>query len=260
MKLLRYDMSEYQEKHAIAKLIGAPPGYVGYDDGNIGGGLLISDIEKSPNSVILFDEIEKAHPDVSHVLLPMMDEGILTSSNGKKVNCRQSIILLTSNLGAAENDTNTIGFVPKLEKFNEDDRAVKEFFKPEFRNRLDAIVKFNKLSTDNVKLIVNKFVKELNDLLLDKNITVTFTDSSIDHIVSKGYDSKMGARPLARTISELVKVPLSKKILFEKLVDSNVTVAYNEKIEFEAQPKSFSIFNTNTLIDKNGYIVLDSIK
>ena len=230
MKLLRYDMSEYQEKHAIAKLIGAPPGYVGYDDGNIGGGLLISDIEKSPNSVILFDEIEKAHPDVSHVLLPMMDEGILTSSNGKKVNCRQSIILLTSNLGAAENDTNTIGFVPKLEKFNEDDRAVKEFFKPEFRNRLDAIVKFNKLSTDNVKLIVNKFVKELNDLLLDKNITVTFTDSAIDHIVSKGYDSKMGARPLARTISELVKVPLSKKILFEKLVDSNVTVAYNEVI------------------------------
>jgi ATP-dependent Clp protease ATP-binding subunit ClpA len=210
-------MSEYQEKHASAKLIGAPPGYVGYDDGNLGGGLLISDIEKNPNAVILFDEIEKAHPDISHILLTMMDEGIVTSSSGKKANCRQCILLLTSNLGAVENEANNIGFVPKLEKSNEDDRVIKEFFKPEFRNRLDGIIKFNKLSKDNVKLIVNKFIKELNDLLLDKEISISVTSEAIDHIIEKGYDSKMGARPMARTISDLIKVPLSKKILFEKI-------------------------------------------
>jgi ATP-dependent Clp protease ATP-binding subunit ClpA len=149
MKLIRYDMSEYQEKHALAKLIGAPPGYVGYDDGNIGGGLLISDIEKNPNAVVLFDEIEKAHPDVAHILLTMMDEGIVTSSNGKKANCRQCILLLTSNLGAVENEAHNIGFGTSLEKTNEDDRVIKEFFKPEFRNRLDAIVKFNKVQCES---------------------------------------------------------------------------------------------------------------
>ena len=260
MKLLRYDMSEYQEKHAIAKLIGAPPGYVGYDDGNLGGGLLISDIEKNPNSILLFDEVEKAHPDVSHILLSMMDEGIVTSSNGKKANCRQSIIMLTSNLGAAENDTNTIGFVPRLDKTGEDDKAVKDFFKPEFRNRLDAIVKFNKLSSEHVKSIVGKFLKELNDMLLDKNITLTFDATTIDHIVAKGYDSKLGARPIARTISELIKVPLSKKILFEKLSRCNIHITYNDKIEFDIQSKSYTIYNTPQLIDEHGYIVLDSIK
>ena len=145
MKLIRYDMSEYQERHAVAKLIGAPPGYVGYDDGNLGGGLLISDIEKNPNSVILFDEVEKAHPDVSNILLSMMDEGVVTSSNGKKADCRNSIIVLTSNLGAAENERNTIGFSTELSKSGEDDIAVKDFFKPEFRNRLDSVVKFNSL-------------------------------------------------------------------------------------------------------------------
>ena len=260
MKLIRYDMSEYQEKHAIAKLIGAPPGYVGYDDGNLGGGLLISDIEKNPNSVILFDEIEKAHPDVAHILLTMMDEGIVTSSNGKKANCRQCVLMLTSNLGASENETNTIGFVPKLEKSNEDDKAVKDFFKPEFRNRLDGIVKFKKLSKDHIKLIVSKFVKELNDLLLDKSITVHLDSAAVDHVIEKGYDSKLGARPLARTISELIKVPLSKKILFEKLSKCNVNITFNGKIEFDIQPKTYTIYNTNKLIDENGYIVLDSIK
>ena len=260
MKLIRYDMSEYQEKHASAKLIGAPPGYVGYDDGNLGGGLLISDIEKNPNAVILFDEIEKAHPDISHILLTMMDEGIVTSSSGKKANCRQCILLLTSNLGAVENEANNIGFVPKLEKSNEDDRVIKEFFKPEFRNRLDGIIKFNKLSKDNVKLIVNKFIKELNDLLLDKEISISVTSEAIDHIIEKGYDSKMGARPMSRTISDLIKVPLSKKILFEKISKCNVKVKYDGTISFDIEPKSYTIFKTNNLVDKNGYIVLDSIK
>jgi ATP-dependent Clp protease ATP-binding subunit ClpA len=155
MKLLRYDMSEYQERHTVAKLIGAPPGYVGYDDGNLGGGLLISDIEKNPNCIILMDEIEKAHPDVSNILLQMMDEGSVTSSNGKKADCRNAIIVLTSNLGAADNEKNTIGFTTALEKNGEDDRAVKDFFKPEFRNRLDGVVKFNKLDQLSMRKIVN---------------------------------------------------------------------------------------------------------
>jgi len=260
MKLIRYDMSEYQEKHALAKLIGAPPGYVGYDDGNIGGGLLISDIEKNPNAVVLFDEIEKAHPDVAHILLTMMDEGIVTSSNGKKANCRQCILLLTSNLGAVENEAHNIGFGISLEKTNEDDRVIKEFFKPEFRNRLDAIVKFNKLSKDNIKLIVNKFIKELNDLLLDKEISISVTEDAVNHIIEKGYDSKMGARPLSRTISDLIKVPLSKKILFEKIARCNVKVIYDGTICFEIEPKSYTIFKTNNLVDENGYIILDAIK
>jgi ATP-dependent Clp protease ATP-binding subunit ClpA len=260
MKLIRYDMSEYQEKHALAKLIGAPPGYVGYDDGNIGGGLLISDIEKNPNAVVLFDEIEKAHPDVAHILLTMMDEGIVTSSNGKKANCRQCILLLTSNLGAVENEAHNIGFGTSLEKTNEDDRVIKEFFKPEFRNRLDAIVKFNKLSKDNIKLIVNKFIKELNDLLLDKEISISVTEDAVNHIIEKGYDSKMGARPLSRTISDLIKVPLSKKILFEKIARCNVKVIYDGTIRFEIEPKSYTIFKTNNLVDENGYIILDAIK
>ncbi len=260
MKLIRYDMSEYQEKHALAKLIGAPPGYVGYDDGNIGGGLLISDIEKNPNAVVLFDEIEKAHPDVAHILLTMMDEGIVTSSNGKKANCRQCILLLTSNLGAVENEAHNIGFGTSLEKTNEDDRVIKEFFKPEFRNRLDAIVKFNKLSKDNIKLIVNKFIKELNDLLLDKEISISVTEDAVNHIIEKGYDSKMGARPLSRTISDLIKVPLSKKILFEKIARCNVKVIYDGTICFEIEPKSYTIFKTNNLVDENGYIILDAIK
>ena len=158
--------------HTTAKLIGAPPGYVGYDDGNIGGGMLISDLEKAPNSILLFDEVEKAHPDVLNVLLSLMDEGVVTSSNGKKADARNCIIIMTSNLGAADNERNAIGFGRSLERTGEDDKAVKDFFKPEFRNRLDAICKFNKLDQLSVKKIVAKFINELNDLLGEKNIKV----------------------------------------------------------------------------------------
>jgi len=252
MKLVRYDMSEYQEKHAAAKLIGAPPGYVGYDDGNLGGGLLISDLEKSPNSIILFDEIEKAHPDVSNVLLSLMDEGIVTSSNGKKADARNAIIIMTSNLGAAANERNAIGFGRDLERTGEDDKAVKDFFKPEFRNRIDAICKFNKLDTFSVKKIVAKFINELNELLGDKNIRVRLTETAVDHLATVGYDSKMGARPLGRKINELIKVPLSKKILFEGIAaGSTVVVDFaNDRIEFntEAAPQP--------QVDENGFIVL----
>jgi len=232
MKLIRYDMSEYQERHAIAKLIGAPPGYVGYEDGNLGGGLLVSDIEKNPHSIILFDEIEKAHPDVSNVLLQLMDEGTVTSSNGKKVSARNTIIILTSNLGATESEKNTIGF-GDLTRKGEDDKAVKEFFKPEFRNRLDGVVKFKSLDMQYVKRIVNKFISELNEMLSQKNIKLRCSEKCIDALATKGYDKKMGARPLARTIDSEIKVPLSKKILFEKIPgNSIIEVDYTDKFLF----------------------------
>lgn len=260
MKLLRYDMSEYQERHSVAKLIGAPPGYVGYDDGNLGGGLLISDVEKNPNCIILFDEIEKAHPDVSNILLSLMDEGMVTSSNGKKADCRNAIVILTSNLGAADNEKNSIGFSTSLERSGEEDRAVKDFFKPEFRNRLDSIVKFNKLGQDHIKKIVDKFIKEINELLSDKQISIRMTKAATDYVISKGYDSQMGARPLQRKINELIKVPLSKKILFENLTNCDLVVDYSDTITLESFPKQFAVFSTNDLIDENGYVVLDQIK
>ena len=259
MKLLRYDMSEYQEKHALAKLIGAPPGYVGYDDSNLGGGLLISDIEKNPNCIILFDEIEKAHPDVTNILLQLMDEGTITSSNGKKADARNAIVILTSNLGAADNERNTIGFGQALEKTGEDDKAVKEFFKPEFRNRLDGICKFNKLDNISIKKIVAKFINEVNDLLSEKSLRIRLTESAVDHLVAVGYDSKMGARPLARKISDLIKVPLSKKILFESMpVNTIIEVDWaEEKFEFNVLGQYIP---TAPTVDENGYIVLDSVQ
>ena len=255
MKLMRYDMSEYQERHAVAKLIGAPPGYVGYDDGNLGGGLLISDIEKNPNSIILMDEIEKAHPDVSNILLQMMDEGTITSSNGKKADCRNSIIVLTSNLGAADNEKHTIGFTTALEKSGEDDKAVKDFFKPEFRNRLDGVVKFNKLDQLSMRKIVNKFVSDLNDLLQDKQLRVRLTEKAVDELVVNGFDPKMGARPLQRKINDVIKVPLSKKILFENIAPGTTIIVDFANKEFVFQPVETS--NLQHRIDENGYIVLE---
>ena len=255
MKLLRYDMSEYQERHTVAKLIGAPPGYVGYEDGNLGGGLLISDIEKNPNCIILMDEIEKAHPDVSNILLQIMDEGTITSSNGKKADCRNAIVILTSNLGAADNEKNNIGFGKELQKSQEDDRAVKEFFKPEFRNRLDGIVKFSKLDDLSMRKIVSKFIGELNDLLTDKQLRVRLTEAAVDELITTGFDPKMGARPLQRKINDLIKVPLSKRILFDKIAPvSTIIIDFHDK-EFTFQP----IANTDSTyrIDENGYIVLE---
>jgi ATP-dependent Clp protease ATP-binding subunit ClpA len=254
MKLLRYDMSEFQEKHSASKLIGAPPGYVGYEDSNLGGGMLISDIEKNPNCVILFDEIEKAHPDVSNVLLQLMDEGTVTSSNGKKADARNSIVILTSNLGAADNERKSIGF-GDVDRTDEDDKAVKEFFKPEFRNRLDAVCKFNKLDTLSIKKVVAKFVNEVNELLNEKHIRIRLTEKAIDYLSEIGYDAKMGARPIARKINDLIKVPLSKKILFERVpLNSAITVdwtgtefTFDSRISIDAPPT----------VDEHGYIVLE---
>lgn len=254
MKLIRYDMSEYQERHTVAKLIGAPPGYVGYDDGNLGGGLLISDIEKNPNCIILMDEIEKAHPDVSNILLQMMDEGTVAGSNGKKADCRNAVIILTSNLGAADNEKNTIGFGSQ-QKSSEDDRAVKEFFRPEFRNRLDAIVKFDRLDKLSMRKIVNKFVAELNDLLQEKQLRVRLTEKAVDELIVNGFDNKMGARPLQRKINDSIKVPLSKKILFENITEGTTIIVdfCNDKFEFQTAETS----NFHHRIDENGYIILE---
>ena len=260
MKLLRYDMSEYQEKHSVAKLIGAPPGYVGYDDGNLGGGLLISDVEKNPNSIILMDEIEKAHPDVSNLLLSLMDEGMITSSNGKKADCRNCIVILTSNLGATAGEGNAIGFGRDLQKTGEDDKAVKDFFKPEFRNRLDGIVKFAKLDQLSMRRIVSKFVGEINVLLAERLISVRLSEAAIDEIISTGFDAKMGARPVQRKINDLVKVPLSKKILFDNIGPNTIMVVdfVNKAFTFDA--KSAFDITLQPTVNEDGFIVLDQLK
>ena len=179
MKLLRFDMSEYQERHSISRLIGAPPGYVGYEDANLAGGLLISEIAKNPHSIILFDEIEKAHPDVSQVLLQVMDEGFITGTNGKRADCRQSILIMTSNLGAADSERNIIGFGGGT-NVDAVDAAVKEYFRPEFRNRVDAIVTFNKLDGATIRKVAEKFIRELNEKLALKNTSVSLL--SLIHI------------------------------------------------------------------------------
>jgi ATP-dependent Clp protease ATP-binding subunit ClpA len=242
--LIRFDMSEYQEKHSVARLIGAPPGYVGYDEN---AGQLITKLQEQPNCVLLLDEIEKAHHDVSNILLQFMDNGFVTGSNGKQADGRNTILIMTSNLGAADNEKNTIGF-GDLETTGEDEKAVKKFFAPEFRNRLDAIVKFSNLSNETVCEIVKKFIKELNDQLKDKNISIHANDEVIKYLAEKGYDKKMGARPLSRLIDNNIKSPLSRQVLFGKLVDGGkvyIKIISNE-IEFDIKP-----YETKTIIENN---------
>jgi ATP-dependent Clp protease ATP-binding subunit ClpA len=253
MKLLKYDMSEYQERHTVSALIGAPPGYVGFEDGNLGGGKLISDVSKNPFSILLFDEIEKAHPDVINIMLQMLDEARITSSNGKTVDLKNCIIIMTSNLGARDNESNNIGFGQSLEKTGSEDKAMKEFFKPELRNRIDSVCRFAKLDTLAIKKVVLKFVDELKDSLMNKNIRLNLSESVIDMLADKGYDNKMGARPLGRKIDELIRVPLSKKILFDRLENCNISVIMiNDQVDFVIEPLMLA-----PVVDENGYIVLD---
>jgi ATP-dependent Clp protease ATP-binding subunit ClpA len=237
MNLIRFDMSEYQEKHSVAKLIGSPPGYVGYEDN---AGQLITKLQEHPNSILLLDEIEKAHPDVSNILLQFMDNGFVTGSNGKQADGRNTILIMTSNLGAADNEKNTIGF-GDLGKDGEDDKAIKKFFAPEFRNRLDAVIKFRKLGEEVVVQIVKKFINELNSQLKDKNIEIVADADALKWLSEKGYDSKMGARPLARMIDNNIKSPLSRRVLFGDLVNGGrVTVSVvNNELAFtvEDMPK-----------------------
>ena len=214
-KLVRFDMSEYQERHSVSKLLGSPPGYVGHDEK---GGLLIEKLQENPNCVLLLDEIEKAHPDVSQVLLQIMDNGKITGSNGKEADARTCILILTTNLGAADAEKNSIGFGGDFEKEYEDG-ALKKYFAPEFRNRLDGIVTFAKLSKEVMMKIVGKFLVELKDMVKDKNVTITVTDETLDYLVEKGFDPKMGARPLQRVIDKEIKRPLARELLFGVLKD-----------------------------------------
>jgi len=265
MKLLRYDMSEYQEKHSLSTLIGAPPGYVGFEDGSQGGGKLISDVSKHPYSVVLFDEIEKAHQDISSVLLQILDEGKITSAGGKEVNLTNCIIILTSNLGASANEQNNIGFGKSLERTGEEDKATKEFFKPELRNRLDGIVKFQKLEDINIKKIVVKFINVLKESLKAKKIVLNITEAAVQHIAEAGYDSSLGARPIDRKINEIIKTPLSKKILFDGLTDCTVRVDYEgDKITFTTSqllpPPMLPAKTPAGHTDDEGYVVLDQFK
>ncbi len=230
VELLRFDMSEYQEKHSIAKLIGSPPGYVGYEDSHMGGGMFVNEVEKNPHAVVLFDEVEKAHRDVSNMLLQVMDYGTVTGSNGKKADCRNITLIMTSNLGAEANERNNIGF-GKLERTGEDDLAMKRFFPPEFRNRLDAVIKFDKLGQDTMKSIVKKFLQELNAMTIEKNVEVNATVEAIEFLIKKGFNVKMGARPLQRVIDEEIKKPLSKMILFGELTEGGmVEVGLSEDV------------------------------
>jgi ATP-dependent Clp protease ATP-binding subunit ClpA len=218
VKLVRFDMSEFQEKHSVAKFIGAPPGYVGFDDN---AGQLITQLQENPNCVLLLDEVEKAHPDVLTVMLQLMDNGFVTGSNGKKADGRNAIIVLTSNLGAADNEKNGVGF-GSLERDGDHSAAVNKFFAPEFRNRLDGIVKFGKLDQITMVKVVKKFIDELNSLVKDKNIHVKPDAEAVEFLIAKGFNSKMGARPLQRTIDEFIKKPMSREILFGKLTNGGV--------------------------------------
>ena len=243
-------MSEYGEKHAVSSLIGPPPGYVGFGDSQVGGGRLINDLSKSPHAIMLFDEVEKAHPDIFNIFLQMLDEGTITGSNGKKVSCKNTIIIMTSNLGSADSERNNIGFGAQ-EKTGEDDKALKEFFKPEFRNRLDMVCKFKKLDMLSIKKIVIKFTEDLKTSLLDKhNISLNLSEPVVEYLAEKGYDNKMGARPLARKIDELIRVPLSKKILFEKIKNANITaVIENDEIAYNVAHKLTAKVNDDGIIE-----------
>jgi ATP-dependent Clp protease ATP-binding subunit ClpA len=229
VELVRFDMSEYQEKHAVAKFIGAPPGYVGFEEN---AGLLITKLQEHPNAILLFDEIEKAHPDVANILLQLMDNGYVTGSNGKKADGRNAIIILTSNLGAADAERNAVGF-GNLERDDDSKDAVNSFFKPEFRNRLDGIIKFGKLDHITMAKIVKKFIDELNSLLKDKNVHVKLSADAAELLIAKGFNRKMGARPLQRTIDEMIKKPLSKEILFGRLVNGGIVEVTAENKELK---------------------------
>ena len=239
-KLVRFDMSEYQERHSVSKLLGSPPGYVGHEEK---GGLLIEKLQENPNCVLLLDEIEKAHPDVSQVLLQIMDNGKITGSNGKEADARNCILILTTNLGAVDAEKNNIGFMEDFEKEYEDG-ALKKYFAPEFRNRLDGVVTFAKLSKEVMMKIVGKFLVELKDMVKDKNVVISVTDETLDYLVEKGFDPKMGARPLQRVIDKEIKRPLARALLFGDLKDGG-------KLTIDLVDKEISLKTESKTVSEN---------
>lgn len=212
VKLVRFDMSEYQEKHSVSKLIGSPPGYVGFEEN---AGQLITKIQENPNCVLLLDEIEKSHPDVSTILLQMMDNGFITGSNGKQADCRNLILIITTNAGASDAEKNRIGFGPQETTYS--DAALKKFFAPEFRNRLDAVITFDRLTKETMVKIVSKFIDELKCQVKDKGVRIKIDGAGVEYLIEKGFDSKMGARPLQRMIDKEIKRPLARMMLFGDL-------------------------------------------
>ena len=217
VKLIRFDMSEYMEKHAISRLIGAPPGYVGFDQG----GMLTDSVDQNPHCVLLLDEIEKAHPDVFNILLQVMDHGKLTDHNGRTTDFRNVVLIMTSNAGASEMSKAAIGF-GRDRREGEDTAAIERTFSPEFRNRLDAVVSFAPLGRDVIAQVVEKFVLQLEAQLMDRNVSIEITKAAADWLGDKGYDNKMGARPLGRVIQEHIKKPLAEELLFGKLTKGGI--------------------------------------
>jgi ATP-dependent Clp protease ATP-binding subunit ClpA len=233
VKLHRFDMSEYMERHAVSRLIGAPPGYVGYEQG----GLLTDAIDQNPHAILLLDEIEKAHPDLFAILLQMMDYGRLTDSNGKTVDCRHVMIIMTTNAGAADMAKPALGF-ERTKRVEDDEEAIKRLFTPEFRNRLDAIVAFDPLVPETVAKVVDKFVMRMEEQLADKKVSITLEPAARAWLAERGYDRAMGARPLARLIDKYVKQPLAEELLFGDLVhggDVHVGVI-DDAIHLRVQP------------------------
>ena len=232
IELLRFDMSEYMERHTVSRLIGAPPGYVGHDQG----GQLTDAVDQHKHAVVLLDEIEKAHPEVFNILLQVMDHGTLTDSNGKKVDFRHVVLIMTTNAGASDNNRNGIGF-GRGRVTGEDEAAINRLFTPEFRNRLDAVVTFKALAPDTIRHVVQKFVLQLEAQLADRNVTVELSDEAADWLAKNGYDELYGARPLARVIQEHIKKPLADEILFGRLVrGGHVRVDLKDaKIVFEIE-------------------------
>ena len=244
-KLLRFDMSEYQEKHSISKLIGSPPGYVGFEEN---AGLLITQIQENPNAVLLLDEIEKAHPDVATVLLQVMDNGFITGSNGKRADCRNLVLILTTNAGAQSAEKNAIGFGKQEKDYSDAD--LKKFFTPEFRNRLDGIITFNKLTKDTMIKVVNKFIDELRDQVKEKAVRIKITKDATNWLLEKGFDPKMGARPMQRVIDKEIKRDLAKMMLFGDLKNGGwLTIGLeNDAITLSAKPKIDKLPSNNESI------------
>jgi len=230
IELVRFDMSEYMERHTVSRLIGAPPGYVGFDQG----GLLTDSIDQQPHAVLLLDEIEKAHPDLFNILLQIMDHGKLTDNNGKSIDFRNVVLIMTTNAGAAEMAKPSIGF-ERYDREGDDEEAIEKLFSPEFRNRLDSIVSFDNLSKNVMNKVVDKFVMELESQLSDRDVTISLTDQARTWLAEKGFDKRFGARPLARVIQDFIKKPLSEELLFGELtVGGSVKVKVKNKVlEFE---------------------------
>jgi ATP-dependent Clp protease ATP-binding subunit ClpA len=235
VELLRFDMSEYMEKHAVSRLIGAPPGYVGFDQG----GLLTDGVDQHPHCVLLLDEIEKAHPDVYNILLQVMDHGTLTDHNGRTVDFRNVILIMTSNAGAAEQAKAAIGF-GRDRREGEDTAAIERTFTPEFRNRLDAVISFAPLAQEVINQVVEKFVLQLEAQLLDRNVTIELTPEAAELLGTLGYDDKMGARPLGRVIQERIKKPLAEELLFGKLAKGGIVRVAVKEGQIDLQIESLA--------------------